>query len=263
MSETKHYADKNLGQHFLKDKKVISAICEDHADKVKFVMEVGPGPGALTQHLKELPLEFVVVERDKRFEPHLIEWIGSKNVYLQDALDIDLTSVYEERQWDKVWLVSNLPYNISVPLFIKFTQEPCIEYMTLMFQREVALKIFDFAKSKNPMNSLMAIAQTYFDVQVLCHAAPGAFVPPPKVDSTVLSFVRKAEPVFPLAELAKYEKFLRTLFQFKRKQAHKNLKTSYSAEKIEKAFEVLGMSPQARAETFQLAEIHLLYKELH
>lgn len=263
MSESKHYADKSLGQHFLKDKKVISSICSDHADKVKYAMEVGPGPGALTKELKELPLEFAVVEKDARFEPHLKEWLGEKNVYLQDALEVDLAQIYRERGWDNVWLVSNLPYNVSVPLFLKFTQEMKIQYMTLMFQREVALKIFDFTQSKNPMSSLMAIAQTYFQVRLLCQAPPGAFHPPPKVDSTVLSFVRIDQPVISLEDLPRFEKFLRTLYQFKRKQAHKNLKTSFTPAQIEAAFQKLGLNPQARAETFQLDQIHLLYKELH
>jgi len=258
-------ANKALGQHFLVDKKVIEKITSDFEDTAESILEIGPGPGILTESLSQKNLPLHVIDKDERFPEYLEKFVEKENIHITDALNWDLEVGFADWQWNdkKVWLVSNLPYNVSTPLLIKFLQAPTIKLMTLMFQREVADKVFAFDTRKGKaMNSLMALSRTYFEISLLCKVPPGAFAPPPKVDSAVLSFQRIENPVISLEEFPKYEKFLRSLFQFKRKQMGKVLKAQFSVDNIQKAFESLNLSPTLRAESLELEQIQKLYSEL-
>src|SRR5690606_31558120 len=113
--------------------------------------------------------------------------------------------------------VSNLPYNVSVPLTLSFLRVPEIKNMTLMYQKEVAEKILP-KDPRNAMGSLHALTVSQFDVSHVVHAPPGAFVPPPKVDSLVLNFRRKEVPLVPLERVDVFEEFLRLVFAQRRKQ---------------------------------------------
>lgn len=258
-------ANKALGQHFLVDSKVIEKITSDFSEEAGAILEIGPGPGILTEFLAKHELPFHVIDKDERFPEYLEKFISPERIHIQDALDWDLEKGFEDWQWQdhKIWLVSNLPYNVSTPLLIAFLKAPSIKYMTLMFQREVADKAFAFDTRKGKaMNSLMALTQTYFETTLLCKVPPGAFSPPPKVDSAVLSFIRRERPIVPLSEFSQFEGFLRHLFQFKRKQMGKILKSRFSGEAIEKAFEKEGLVTILRAEALELNQIQNLYISL-
>ena len=258
-------ANKTLGQHFLVDKNIISQITSNFED-VDHILEIGPGPGILTEPLaQKKDKDIHVIDKDQRFPEYLSKFIPEDKIHISDALEWDLEQGFKEWGWKDdpsapIWLVSNLPYNISTPLLIKFIQSPSIKYMTLMFQREVADKVFPIDTRKGKaMNSLMALCQNYFDVELLCKVPPGAFSPPPKVDSAVLSFKRKENPTVPLDRFQSFEKFLRLLFQFKRKQMGKILKSQFSSEHIMITLEMLDLSPQVRAEALELEDIKQLF----
>lgn len=254
-------ADKDLGQHYLKDKKVIEGICADVPAEATAIIEVGPGPATLTTTLATLQKRFYVVEKDLRFEDKLLECLSREQINFADALEFDLDAFIDEKELgSKVSLVSNLPYNVSTPLLVKFLQVEDIAFMTLMFQKEVADKVF--SREKNSMSSLMALTQNYFDCRPLLKVPPGAFLPPPRVDSAVLSFSRKSNPEVSLKEFDAYESFLRKLFSQKRKQMGGILKKHYDPSKVEEALLGCGLSGTLRAETLQLAEVQLLYKKL-
>lgn len=257
-------ANKALGQHFLVDKNIIEKITTDFKDSATSIVEVGPGPGILTESLVSHALPIHVIDKDERFPEYLEKLMPKENIHITDALHWDFEKGFDEwgflQENHKVWLVSNLPYNVASPLLIKFLQAPSLSYMTLMFQREVADKAFaiDTRKGK-AMNSLMALSQTYFEVSLLCKVAPGAFNPPPKVESAVLSFKRINGPVIPLSDFKSYEKFLRQLFQFKRKQMGKILKSNYTPEEIETTLNQLSLDPRVRAEALELEDIQKLF----
>ena len=166
-------ANKTLGQHFLRDSGVIDRICSDFKGQAEAVLEIGPGPGILTEFLalrsKSEGLPFFVIEKDDRFPPYLLQFINDNQITMTDALAVHLSAFFKEKNIDQknIWLVSNLPYNISTPLLINFLQAPEIKYMTLMFQKEVADKVFPFSTTKNYMGSLLAITQTYFDLSLI------------------------------------------------------------------------------------------------
>lgn len=257
-------ADKSLGQHFLRDQNIIQKICSDFKDEASAILEIGPGPGILTEYLAKIEKPFYVIEKDTRFGVYLDQFIRPDQVTMTDALAINLSSFFEEKriQDKKIWLVSNLPYNVASPLLINFLQAPEIKFMTLMFQKEVADKVFPFSTTKNFMSSLLVLSQAYFECDLLVKVPPGAFAPPPKVDSAVLSMKRRETPLVPLSEFRALEKFLRQLFSQKRKQLGGILKSFYPVGSIQETFNALNIPLTIRAEALTLDQVLELYRRL-
>ncbi|MGZ3789233.1 MAG: 16S rRNA (adenine(1518)-N(6)/adenine(1519)-N(6))-dimethyltransferase RsmA [Bacteriovorax sp.] len=257
-------ADKSLGQHFLRDQNVIQKICADFKDQASAMVEIGPGPGILTEHLAKIDLPFFVIEKDTRFGVYLEQFLSPSQITMGDALQVKLSEFFKEKKIadKKIWLVSNLPYNVASPLLINFLQAEEIKYMTLMFQKEVADKVFPFSTTKNFMSSLLVLSQTYFECDLLLKVPPGAFAPPPKVDSAVLTMKRRETPLVPLLEFRELEKFLRQMFSQKRKQLGGVLKSSYPAPKIQECFLALDLPLTIRAEALGLDQVLDLYRKL-
>lgn len=254
-------ANKDLGQHFLTDQSIINLITELPHPEVEAIIEIGPGPGVLSQNLAKLNLPYKVIEADKRFEEYLNPFISNENIHFADAMDFNFQEQIKSWGWDGklIWLVSNLPYNISAPLTIKFLQLPAIKFMSLMYQKEVALKIIGEGK-KNEQGSLMTLCRNYFDVKSLCKVSKGAFNPPPKVESQVLFYQRKENVEVPLNEFDQLESFLRKLFSFKRKQLGTVLKNSFSKEKIETVLNLVDIDARIRAEALTVEQVYELYR---
>lgn len=261
-------ANKSLGQHFLRDQSVIEKICTDFSGQAEAILEIGPGPGILTESLsvraQAEKLPFFVIEKDDRFPEYLRQFISPDQITMTDALAVHLSKFFADKNIadKKIWLVSNLPYNISTPLLINFLQATEIKYMTLMFQKEVADKVFPFSTTKNFMGSLHALSLTYFDCALLTKVPPGAFAPPPKVDSAVLTMTRKETPLVPLEEFHALEKFLRLLFSQKRKQLGGQLKSSFPMELLQQSFDAVGAPLTIRAEALTLDQVISLYRML-
>ncbi len=252
-------ADKRLGQHFLRDAHIIETITSDHQDGDHAILEIGPGPAVLTPHLAKRGRPFAVIEMDTRFE-ELLRPI-TDNIHIGDALDVDLNEfIATTFPGKEVLLVSNLPYNVSVPLLTKFIETPAITRMTLMFQKEVADKVY--REGKNAMGSLMALTCAYFEVKPLCKVPPGAFMPPPKVDSAVISLKRRETPLIAFDQMKQYEKFLRIFFAQKRKQLGSVLKSSYDITKVETALAEIGHNRTIRAEALNLDDVIKLFNSL-
>ena len=257
-------ADKKLGQHFLTSEKVINAICSDFAEEADIIVEVGPGPAVLTQHLSKLGKPLYVIEKDQRFKETLEKYVDPKNIYMQDALKFSWNKFSRVNKLEnkKVWLVSNLPYNVGTVLFTQFLEVPFIQFMTLMFQKEVGQKTY-LRDVKNQMNGLLFLSTNYFNSKQLIKVPPGCFSPPPKVDSVVVSYERKETPQISIEEFKNLNSFLRLSFGMKRKQLFKVLKARYSSEEIEKAFESLEISRTIRAEALTLEELYGLFHSFH
>src|SRR3989339_211601 len=222
-------ANKKLGQHFLNNKHVAEVMTKDFADVAEGIIEIGPGKGVLTKYLVQWQIPFHIIEKDDRMIEPLSEFLDYTQITCQDALKVDLPELIKTLGWEgkKIWVISNLPYNVSVLILLQLIKTDSIKYMTLMFQKEVAEKIFNFTNLKNPMSSLMGICLNYFDLKLLCKVHPGSFNPPPKVESAVISFKRFDHPEVALKEFDSLEQFLRRLFQFKRKQMGGILKKYY------------------------------------
>lgn len=257
-------ANKRLGQHFLHNSHIVSKIVSDYPSDTEVILEIGPGKGVLTKELVKLNTPFHVIEKDKRFADVLVEYMSEENIHIEDVLNMDMKGFISDigAADKRIWIVSNLPYNVGTPIVTGLISYSQISYMTVMLQKEVADKILGVGK-KNTMSSLFALMQNYFSCRLLTKVAPGNFNPPPKIESAVLSLSRLEGPVVPLTELASYERFLRSTFAFKRKQLLGTLNKEYSGHNWEAVFSDANIERTARAESLNIDEIRLLYNYGH
>ena len=251
-------AKKHFGQHFLIDQTVIDRITQQELEAIEVILEVGPGPGALTKNLLNRDLPFIVVERDPGMQQGLNELLNEKQILMGDALKLDRSDFPEEFQEKNLWFVSNLPYNTGVPIMRKFMEWENLQKMTVMLQKEVAEKIIGASES----SSIACLMNNYFAVEKLCLVKPGSFRPPPKVDSMVINLQRRSNPAVAWNDLLGFESFLRCTFQFRRKQIVKNLSTGFSESKIRHALQLAGLTPQVRAHALEQNQLVALFKAL-
>lgn len=252
-------ANKSFGQHFLSSPNVIGKITSPLPAGVDAIVEVGPGPAVLTPHLAKYGLPLFVIEMDERFVELLVPIAGADRVYRQDALLFDWPTFLQKHRFKSIWLVSNLPYNVSVPLTLSFLRIPEITHMSLMYQKEVAEKILP-KDPRNSMGSLHAMCLSQFELSHVVYAPPGAFVPPPKVDSQVLHFKRKLTSDIPLNKIDSFENFLRLVFGQRRKQLGGILKKEWGAEKATTAMSTADIDLQVRAESLTYPHVLKLFE---
>lgn len=261
MSKTPR-ANKDLGQHYLTNDKVINKICSDHEGEYDAIIEIGPGPGVLTKNLAKKGVPLFLIEMDTRFKKNLEEIVSPENILFQDATTISWQQYFEERNLTdkKVWLVSNLPYNVGSVLFIHFLPLSPLKFMTLMFQKEVGQKTHH-RDEKNQMNGLYFLCKNYFEASHLIKVSPGSFSPPPKVESVVVSYIRNSSPF--ISDFKSLNSFSRIVFSEKRKQLIGVLKKQYSKEKLEEVFIKLEIPLQIRSEALSYKQLSNLYIQLH
>lgn len=251
-------ANKSFGQHFLSSPTVINKITSPLPEGVDAIVEIGPGPAVLTPHLAKYKVPLFVIEMDERFVELLAPVVGADHIFRQDALEFNWKDFLDQHAFKSIWLVSNLPYNVSVPLTLSFLRIPEITHMTLMYQKEVAQKILP-NDPRNAMGSLHALCLSQFHLSHVVYAPPGAFVPPPKVDSQVLNFKRKAAPDISLNLVDQYESYLRLIFSQRRKQLGGILKKDWGSEKALSCLEACGLDPQVRAEALSYQDVLKLF----
>lgn len=242
-------ANKGLGQHFLASPKVVERIVAA-TDGCQSVVEIGPGPGILTAPLSEAVSNVVAIEIDSRMAALLAESAPNARVILGDALSLDLRAIIEGLP-APVAVVSNMPYYISAPLLQRIAGvAPTIDRAILMMQREVATRISARA-GKRERGSLSVYLQAVFAIEKLIDVPPGAFLPPPKVDSAVLT-LRPTRADFDDAIFA----WIQTGFSQPRKTLANNLSASgrMSREVALAALEATGLSPTIRPHELTLEQ---------
>lgn len=252
-------ADKKFGQHFLHSAGIISKIVSSISPDIEAVIEIGPGPGALTREIAPLHQNFFAVEKDQRMLSGLQAYFSPERLYHDDATAFCWEKLLQDHglTQKKIAVVSNLPYNVGTLIFRNLFTTSAFKTLTLMFQKEVAQKILAPVKT----SSLSALSASYFEVQKICDVPPGAFSPPPQVNSSVLFFTRKKTPLLPLTELGPWESFLRTCFRFPRKQLMSNLR-SFKKHDLFKLFKEVHIPHQVRAQDLEVEALLALYKKL-
>lgn len=241
-------ASKRHGQHFLVSTSVVDAIlgaCPSDAS----VLEVGPGPGVLTRPLSQTR-RTLAVEFDERLRPVLGVSAPNARVVWGDALKVDLRSLAVSLNAPRV-LVSNMPYNITGPLLVRFADmADMFERLILMMQREVADKVLAPPGDRH-RGALSVDLQSRFAIRKVADAPGGAFWPPPKVDSTVLLF--ESLPVQPHPGL---KRVLRLGFAQPRKTLANNLATGLQRPRAEIVgwIEALGCAPDIRPTALDVAQ---------
>lgn len=213
-------AKKSLGQHYLVADHVIEKIVSEvDRKKPKKILEIGPGPGALTDILRQKYPDITLIELDSLFAQH---WRNrGLKVFEVDALVWDWTLLEDPSE---VLLVSNLPYQISSSLVIERSLDiKPISAMILMFQKEVAQRI-KAKESTEHYGLLSVIAQVFWNVELVCEAGPRDFKPAPQVASRVLVFQPRRE--FDI-DRRNFLKFMKACFAHRRKLLRKNLETGW------------------------------------
>ena len=244
-------AKKWLGQHFLHDpavlRRLIGAIAPERTDRM---VEIGPGPGALTRLLLERleRLDVVEIDRDLAADlPSRVEHPERLVVHAADALAFDFGSLAAGPHSLRV--VGNLPYNVSTPLLFHLLDfRSTIKDLHVMLQREVVERMTarPGGKEYGRLTVMLAAAaqcEACFDV------GPGAFAPPPKVWSTVVRITPR-EPTFAIADRARFAALVAHLFSMRRKTLGRALKGRITAEQIT----ALDIDPTARPETLAPAD---------
>jgi len=253
-------ARKRLGQHFLLDLNLTRRIARAAAPLDQgLVVEVGPGPGGLTRALLlEGAQRVVAIEIDSRAIAALTELQAAADGRLDlvegDALKIDVATLGPAPRR----IVANLPYNVSTALLVGWLhQADQIADMVLMFQKEVGDRLAAAPRSKD-YGRLSVLAQHVCTVQRLFDVAPSAFVPPPKVVSSVVRL--RPRPEGRLADLWPLEKVTAAAFGQRRKMLRSSLGSVFSSPVD--VLERLGLRPTARAEELSVADFVRLAEAL-
>lgn len=246
-------AKKSLGQNFLLDLNLTARIARAAGDLTQMtVVEVGPGPGGLTRGLlAEGARKVVAVERDSRCLPALEEiashYPGRLDVIEGDALRVDLAAA----AGGPAHIVANLPYNVGTALLVGWLEaEPWPAWWlsaTLMFQREVAERIV--AKpGEDAYGRLGVLAGWRTEARILFDVPPQAFTPPPKVTSSIVRLVPRAEPL--PCDRAALSAVTAAAFGQRRKMLRASLKSlGVPADAL---LDAAGVTPTARAEEIDI-----------
>ena len=182
------YPSKRLGQHFLRDQRIIHRIIEALGPKAdETIVEIGPGTGALTSVLVVRAGQLIAVEFDNKLTPLLSERFSSFpnfKLLMADALTVDFCAEIVPAKSAR--LVANLPYNISTAILQRLiAQRECFEEMVLMLQREVVERLLA-PPGTTDRGYISVLVEAYCEAEKLFDVAPGAFRPPPKVWSSVM-----------------------------------------------------------------------------
>ncbi|MGO4223484.1 16S rRNA (adenine(1518)-N(6)/adenine(1519)-N(6))-dimethyltransferase RsmA [Lysobacter sp. TAF61] len=262
-------AKKHLGQHFLHDRRIIDMIVQAVDPKPgDRLVEIGPGQGAITFPLLDRHGELTVIEFDRDLIFPLTEAArahGTLEVIHRDVLSVDFSVIArnsasgEGQAGDgKIRLVGNLPYNLSSPiLFHALEHAAAISDMVFMLQKEVVDRMAAGPGSK-VYGRLGVMLQAYCQVTALFDVPPGAFKPPPKVDSAVVRLVPRAPETIGIADPAMFSAVVRDAFGQRRKTLRNALSKLCDAAAIEAA----GVRPDARAEQIEVADFVRLANSL-
>ncbi len=249
---------QSLGQNFILDQQLTDKIVRkaNLSEKITAI-EIGPGPGGLTRSIlsSDQVLNYYGIEIDQRCYPLLEElfpfYEQQCELIQEDALKIDLHEIGLAPRA----VLANLPYNVSTVILIKLLKKISeFESLTLMFQKEVATRICAKIGTKE-YGRLSVMAQWVCDIELCFDIPPQAFVPAPKVVSTVVRFVPKSEVEidFLNQHWERMEKVVACAFQQRRKMLRQSLKAIFGSN-TEAKLESVQIKPTLRAENLTVSE---------
>jgi 16S rRNA (adenine1518-N6/adenine1519-N6)-dimethyltransferase len=253
-------ARKGLGQNFILDLNLTRRIARAAGPLERSsIIEIGPGPGGLTRALLECGARHVTaIERDTRCIAALHElalaYPGRLTVIEGDALALDPADLVAAPRR----IVANLPYNIATPLLISWLRRiRDYESLTLMFQKEVAQRLIARPRSHD-YGRLTIVTQWLATVRALFDIPGSAFVPSPKVTSTVVQLVPRPRPLV-ACSLADLERVTAAAFGQRRKMLRASLRSLGDSARL---LEAAGVRPTARAEELTVEEFCALARAL-
>ena len=254
-----HSAKKHFGQHFLVSDGIIDRIIRAIDPRPgQHVVEIGPGQGAITLPLLRALGALTVIELDRDLVAplaHAAAPHGALRIVQADVLTVDFGELAGDRP---LRLVGNLPYNISSPiLFHALEHARHVVDMHFMLQKEVVDRMAAAPGSK-VYGRLSVMLQAWCQVQPLLHVPPGAFRPPPKVDSAVVRLLPRPPESVGMDDPALFARVVKAAFA----QRRKTLRNALSGVCDAAALEAAGIAPSARAETVPVQDFIALANRL-
>lgn len=263
---------KSLGQNFITDRNILEKIIEGAGvEDGDMVIEIGPGIGVLTAELAQRASFVTAVEIDGRLIPILEETLAEYDnirIVNQDILKTDLSQIIEEsrqagRFTGKVHIIGNLPYYITTPIIMKLLEEQVpADSITVMMQKEVADRIKSAPGSKT-YGAISVAVQYYCRVIKVTDVPKEAFVPRPKVESTVLNLEPLDAKAIELKDEKAFMRCIKAGFAQRRKTLLNSLASAggMDKDKVKMILASAGIDPGRRAETLTVEEFGRIANE--
>src|SRR3990167_9190971 len=251
LNSLKTEAKKSLSQNFLIDQNIVNIFVK--ALDIHFkdtVLEIGPGPGVLTEKVLLFTKNVIAIEKDKKFADALKEKEEDILVFEEDFLKFDLSFLKKLNKKTKV--IGSIPYNITSPLIIKLLKNH--EYFSeivLMVQKEVANRIISKKRTKD-YSSFSIFVNYYSNPEIIKIVSRNSFSPSPNVDSAIIKFTIKEN--IENINNDYFHDFVKLGFSKRRKKLISNLKDAYNVQKIDSAFKQMKLDENVRAEGLSLED---------
>lgn len=272
MAKNNLHFNKALGQNFLTDDNILDSIINaSELDKNANVLEIGPGAGALTTRLAACAKKVVAVEIDTSLIPMLTETLSPYNnakIINEDILKIDLKKLIDEEfNGEEVKVVANLPYYITTPIIMKLLEEnPNFLSITVMVQKEVADRLIASPGGKN-CGAITYSIHYYCETEKVVDVPPEAFVPAPKVWSSVIKLNLRKEPPVQCKDTKHLFELIKSAFLMRRKtfincvsQSHKII--NCDKETLKEILKELDISETIRGEALTLVQYSQISDEI-
>jgi 16S rRNA (adenine1518-N6/adenine1519-N6)-dimethyltransferase len=250
--------NKSLGQHWLQDKASLEAMLEAaDVGPDDTVLEIGPGPGTLTEMLVGRADQVVAVEFDRALATELPRRVPANNLIVvnQDILRFDLGGLPPDYK-----VVANIPYYLTSNLLRVLCESPNhFSKAALLIQKEVAERV---CAGAGQMSLLSVSVQFYCEVSLGLVVPADLFTPPPKVDSQILKLTFRAKPLFPGIDVKLFFRIVKAGFAQRRKTLLNALSAGLgqSREEATRLLEAAGIDPGTRAQTLSLSQWYKLYE---
>lgn len=260
---------KSLGQNFLIDPNVLRNITENAGlTKETGVIEIGPGIGALTEHLARTAKKVAAYEIDQRLLPILADTLSpyeNVKVIHEDVLKADINQMIEEEFADvkDIMVVANLPYYVTTPIILKLLEKNLpIRGIVVMLQKEVGDRIAAKPGTKE-YGSLSIAIQYYTTAETVMIVPKSVFIPQPNVDSAVIRMLLRESPAVSVKNERFFFNIAKMSFAQRRKTLMNNLTSGLPDGKKRKseiadALEAAGIEPSRRGETLSMGEFGTL-----
>lgn len=259
---------KQYGQNFLLDDNILKNIVKSaELKKDTNVIEIGPGLGFLTNYLQQATTNVLCYEIDEQMVEHLNELNYNISIinddFLKRNLNKDFKNIFDNS--NNITLVANLPYYITTPILLKVLEETTrIDKMIVMMQTEVAKRLCGKPSTKD-YNALSVLIQYFTNPRIIFNVSPKSFFPEPNVESSVVMFEKKEEPLLEVENLDFFLKFNRNIFAQRRKTLYNNIQKAYNYDKglIKKIIKENNLDESVRSEELDVSQIVKLANDFY
>ncbi|MFI0434178.1 MAG: 16S rRNA (adenine(1518)-N(6)/adenine(1519)-N(6))-dimethyltransferase RsmA [Parachlamydiaceae bacterium] len=270
LNELGIFPKKGLSQNFLIDGNIIRKIVTaSEVQRDDLILEIGPGPGSLTQALLETGAQVIAVEKDEVLAKELERLqtaTGQLSVFCHDIMTFPLEKEIAKRlkPGQKAKVIANLPYHLTTPIIAQFAQlHPFFSSLTVMVQEEVGRRMTAHPGTSE-YSSFTVFLGFYTHAHYAFTVSRNCFYPVPKVDSSVI-VLHLHEPLLPKEAASSFFRLTRTAFEHRRKMLRASLKELFPPDKVEEALETIGQNRLARPEVLSLNDflrLHALLNQL-